>query len=96
MGKGESQNPKNHSIRDFSYNFCPIGGLHCRHVGVQNKRKFVPIVCIKIEVNSQRRKISLFLYTNMAAMMSHANHQYPTINEGTDDDDDDDDYEIVE
>ena len=33
-----------------------IGGLHCRHVGVQNKRKFVRIVCIKMEVNSQRRK----------------------------------------
>ena len=73
-----------------------MDGLHCRHVGVQNKRKFenvvlfsndtgilgkrnsefsqqesfrllvgakaiklgfVRIVCIKIEVNSQRRKI---------------------------------------
>ena len=30
----------------------PIRGLHCLHVGVQNKRKFVHIVCIKIEVTS--------------------------------------------
>ena len=52
-----------------------IGGFHCRHVGGQNKRKFVHIVCIKMEVNSQRRKILLFLSTNMAAMTSHANHQ---------------------
>ena len=50
--------------------------LHCRHVGVQNKRKFVHIVCIKMEVKSQRRKKLLFLYTNMAAMTSHANNQY--------------------
>ena len=34
-----------------------IGGLHCCHVGGQNKRKFVYIVCIKMKVNSQRRKI---------------------------------------
>ena len=40
-----------------------VDGLHCRHVGVQNKRKFVHIVCIKMEVSSQRRKISLFLFT---------------------------------
>ena len=52
-----------------------IGGFHCRHVGGQNKRKFVHVVCIKIEVNSQRRKILLFLSTNMAAMTSRANHQ---------------------
>ena len=52
-----------------------IDGFHCRHVGGQNKRKFVHIVCIKIEVNSHRRKILLFLSTNMAAMTSHANHQ---------------------
>ena len=44
-----------------------IGGLHCRHIGVQNKRKFVHIVCMKMEVT--------FLYTNVAAMTSHANHQ---------------------
>ena len=30
----------------------------------------------KIEVNSQSRKILLILYTNMAAMTSHANHQF--------------------
>ena len=48
-----------------------IGGLHCRHV-----RKFVHIICIKMEVNSQRRKILLFLSTNMATMTSHANHQF--------------------
>ena len=42
------------------------GGLHCRHVGVQN---------IKMEVDSQRREILLFLYTNMAAIMPHAHHQ---------------------
>ena len=53
-----------------------IGGLHRRHVGGQNKTKFVLKVCIKMEVNSQRRKISLLLPTNMAAMTSHANHQY--------------------
>ena len=52
-----------------------IGGFHCRHVGGQNKRKFVHVVCIKIEVNSHRRKILLLLSTNMAAMTSHANHQ---------------------
>ena len=52
-----------------------VDGLHRRHVGGQNKRNFVLIVCIKIEVNSQRRKILLFMYTNMAAMTSHANHQ---------------------
>ena len=45
-----------------------IGGFHCHHVGGQNKRKFVHIVCIKIEVNSHRRKILLFLSTNMAAL----------------------------
>ena len=59
------------------YYFCvPIGGLHYRHVGVQNKTKFVHIVCIKMEVYSQRRNILLFRYTNMTAMTSHANHQY--------------------
>ena len=52
-----------------------IGGLHCRHVGGQNKRTFAHIVCIKIVVNSPRRKILLFLSTNMVAMTSHANHQ---------------------
>ena len=53
-----------------------IGGLHCRHVGGhKKKRKFVDIVCIKMEVNSQRRKILLFLYTSIAAMTLHANHQ---------------------
>ena len=52
-----------------------IGGFHCRHVGGQNKRKFVHIVCIKMALNSPRRKILLFLSTNMAAMTSHANHQ---------------------
>ena len=52
------------------------GGLLCCHVGVQNKRKFVHVVCIKIGVNLQRRKIILSLYTNMAAMTSHTNHQY--------------------
>ena len=35
--------------------FFDIGGLHCRYVGVQNKRKFVHIVCIKMAVKSQRR-----------------------------------------
>ena len=52
-----------------------IGGLDRRHVGGQNKRKFVHKVCIKMAGNSQRRKMSLFLSTNMAAMTSHANHQ---------------------
>ena len=30
--------------------FFDIGGLHCCYVGVQNKRKFVHIVCIKMAV----------------------------------------------
>ena len=34
-----------------------IGGLHCCHVGGQNKRKFAHIVCIKMEVNYQRKKM---------------------------------------
>ena len=51
-----------------------MGGLHCCHVGVQNKRKFVHIVCIKMELSPRGEK--LFLYTNMAAMTSHVNHQY--------------------
>ena len=51
-------------------------GLHWRHIGGQNKRKFVHLVCIKMEVNSQRRKMLFFLSTNMAAMTSPANHQY--------------------
>ena len=45
-------------------------------VGGQNKSKFAHIVCIKMEDNSQRRKILLFLSTNMAVMMSCTNHQY--------------------
>ena len=53
-----------------------IDGLHCRHVGGQNKRKFAHVICIKTAVNSQRRKILLFLSTNMAAMASHKNDQY--------------------
>ena len=57
-----------------------IGSLHCCHVGVQNKRNFFYIVCIKMEVNSHRRKILLLLYTNMAAMTSHANHLEIDIN----------------
>ena len=62
--------------RIYCNQFLAIGGLHCRHVGGQNKRKFAHKVCIKIAVNSQRRKILLFLSTNMAAMTSHANHQF--------------------
>ena len=42
---------------------------------VKTKNKFVHIVCIKMAVNSKRRKILLFLSTNMAAMTSHANDQ---------------------
>ena len=53
-----------------------IGGLHCRHVGGKNKRKFAYIVYIRIEVNSQRRKILLFLFTNMVAMTSQVIIQY--------------------
>ena len=62
-------------ILEQTFTDVTIGGFHCHHVGGQNKRKFVYVVCIKIEVNSHRRKILLFLYTNMAAMTSHANHQ---------------------
>ena len=54
----------------------PIRGLHRPHVGGQNKRKFVYKVCIKMAGNSHRRKISLFLSTNMTAMTSQANHQF--------------------
>ena len=50
-----------------------ILGLHCCHVGVQNKRKFAHLVCIKMEVNSQKKKILLF--PAMATMTSHENHQ---------------------
>ena len=53
-----------------------IGGLHCRHVGGKNKRKFAHIIYIIMEVKTQRRKILLFLSTNMAAMTSHAILQY--------------------
>ena len=63
-----------HSVKGVKL-FCPIGCLHCRHIGVQNKRKLLHIVCKKMEVKSQRRKILMFRYTNMAAMTSHANHQ---------------------
>ena len=45
-----------------------LGGLHCRHVGVQNKIKFAHKVCIKMEVKSQGRKILLCHTTKMAAM----------------------------
>ena len=54
---------------------CAKGGLHCRHVGRQNKRNFSHIVCIKMAINSIG-KILLFLSTNMAAMASHANGPY--------------------
>ena len=40
----------NRTFRKNTYR--KIGGFHCRHVAGQNKRKFVHIVCIKIEVNS--------------------------------------------
>lgn len=52
-----------------------MGSLHCRHVGVQKRGKFVQIVCIKMEVYAQS-KILLFLYTKMAAMTSHGKHKY--------------------
>ena len=52
-----------------------FGGLQFRRVGGQNKRKFAHLFCIKMAVNFQRRKILLFLSTNMAAMTSHVNHQ---------------------
>ena len=55
--------------------YLEIDGFHCRHAGGQNKRKFVHIVCIIMAVNSQRRKMLLFLSTNMAAMTPHENHQ---------------------
>ena len=35
----------------------PIGGLHCCHVGVQNKRKFVHVVCIKVKVPQEKNLI---------------------------------------
>ena len=60
------------SLRSATQQVPVIDGVHRRHVGGQNKRKFVHKVCIKMAVNSQRRKIFLFLSTNMTAMMSHA------------------------
>ena len=59
--KSKLYNQRLYRIRDEV-----IGRLHCRHVGGQNKRKFVHKVCIKMAVNSQMRKILLFLFTNMA------------------------------
>ena len=59
-----------------------IGGLSCRHLGGKNKRNFVHKVCIKMAMNSQRRKILLFLSTIMATVTSHANHQLSWKREG--------------
>ena len=36
--------------------FKHIGGLHCRHVGGQNKRKCFHIVCIKMELTPRGEK----------------------------------------
>ena len=43
------------------------------HVGGQNKRIFPRRIYMKIEFSSQRRKMLLFLTTNMAAVTSRAN-----------------------
>ena len=43
------------------------------HVGGQNKRIFPRRIYMKIELSSQRRKMLLFLTTNMAAVTSRAN-----------------------
>ena len=53
-----------------------IRGLHCRHVGGQNKRKFTHIILHKTGVNFQRRIILLFHTTDMAAMTSRAINLY--------------------
>ena len=74
MDDGSNVTPAKLSDRAV-YSDINISGLHCRHAGVQNKRKYDHIICIKMEVNSQRRKILLFLYTNMAAITSNANQQ---------------------
>ena len=43
---------------DSKVNNCfNIGGLCCRHVGVQNKRKFAHIVCIKMELSEEKNLI---------------------------------------
>ena len=54
-------------IKSVPYRWIALLPCWCR-----NKRKFAHIVCIKMEVNSQRRKILLFQTTNMAAMTSCA------------------------
>ena len=36
--------------------------LHCHHIGSKTKKKFAHIVCIKMEVNSQRRKNFIVSY----------------------------------
>ena len=43
------------------------------HVGGQYSSIFSRIIYMKIEFSSQRREMLLFLTTNMAAVMSHAN-----------------------
>ena len=49
------------------------GGLHCRHV--LNKKEICWHSLHKNRSLLPERKILLFLYTNMAAMTSHANHR---------------------
>ena len=45
------------------------------HVGGQYSSIFSRIIYMKIEFSPQRREMLLFLTTNMAAVMSHANQQ---------------------
>ena len=57
----------------------PIDGLHRRHVGGKKKKKLCSQSLHKMAGNSQRRKISLLLSTNMTAMTSHVSTNYAMI-----------------
>ena len=58
---------------DKAEGFNAIRGMdYMTAILVDKAKEFTHIVCIKMVVNSQRRKILLFLSTNMAAMTSHA------------------------
>ena len=57
-------------VDEFSFDLSTNMGVMqtAYNVGGKNKRKFAHIVCIKMEVNPQRRKILLFHTKNIAAM----------------------------
>ena len=71
LGNHYTERPRQ-VLKGNHHGFNITAGFHYHHVGRQNKRKFAHIVCIKIEVNSQRRKILLLPSTNMTDLTSHA------------------------